>query len=80
MLTQEAERFAGHIARNHPDLAEPVEGMVEAVVELVTQPHVGRLVASRPFLHALGRPVRSLDGSEVLKDVQLPADLDAGVA
>jgi len=80
VLTQEAARFAGHIARKRPDLAEPVEVMVEAALELVTQKHIGQIVCSRPFLHALSRPVRSLDGSRVLGDASLPADLDAVVA
>lgn len=80
VLTQEAVRFVGHIAKSNPDMAEPVEVMVEAAVELVTGRHVGRVVYSRPLLHALGRPVRSLDGSRVIGDASLPADLEAVVA
>lgn len=80
VLTQEAARVAGHIARSHPDMAEPVEVMVEAALELVTGRHVGRVVTSRELLHAVARPVRSLDGQRVLGDAFLPADLDAIVA
>jgi len=77
VLTQEAARVAGHIAKNHPDMAEPMEVMVEAAVELVTGQHVGRIVHSRQLLHELARPVRSLDGERVIGDAFLPADLDA---
>jgi NAD(P)-dependent dehydrogenase (short-subunit alcohol dehydrogenase family) len=80
VLTQEAARFVGHIAKNHPDMAEPVEVMVEAAVELVTGRHVGRLVYSREILHQVARPVRSLDGAKVLGDAFLPADLEAVIA
>jgi NAD(P)-dependent dehydrogenase (short-subunit alcohol dehydrogenase family) len=80
VLTQEAARFVGHIAKSNPDMAEPVEVMVEAALELVTGRHVGRLVTSRELLHAVARPVRSLDGSRVLGDAFLPADLEAVVA
>jgi NAD(P)-dependent dehydrogenase (short-subunit alcohol dehydrogenase family) len=80
VLTQETERFVGHIARANPDMAEPVEVMVEAALELVTGRHVGQVVYSRQILHALGRPVRSLDGSRVLGDAFLSADLEAVVA
>jgi NAD(P)-dependent dehydrogenase (short-subunit alcohol dehydrogenase family) len=79
VLTQEAARFAGHIARANPDMAEPVEVMVEAALELVTEAHVGRIVSSRPLLHERARPVRSLDGATVLGDARLPVDLDAVV-
>jgi len=79
VLTQEAARFVGHIARNNPDMAEPIEVMVEAALELVTQRHVGRIAYSRPLLHSVGRPVRSLDGRDVIGDATLPADLDAVV-
>ena len=80
VLTQEAARFVGHIAKNNPDMAEPVEVMVEAALELVTERHVGQIAYSRPLLHALGRPVRSLDGSRVIGDAFLAADLAAVVA
>ena len=58
-------------------MAEPVEVMVEAALELVTGRHVGRVVTSRPFLHSIGRPVRSLDGARVVGDALMPADLEA---
>jgi hypothetical protein len=80
VLTQEAARFVGHIAKDNPDMTEPVEVMVEAALELVSGRHVGRLVSSRELLHAVGRPVRSLDGSRVLGDAFLPADLEAVVS
>jgi hypothetical protein len=80
VLTQEAARFVGHIAKQSPDLAEPVEVMVEAALALVTGSHVGRVVTSRELLHALGRRVRSLDGRREIGDALLPADLDAVIA
>jgi hypothetical protein len=75
VLTRNAADFVGHIARNNPDMAEPIEVMAEAALELVTQPHFGRIVYSRELLHQVGRPVRSLDGKQVLGDALLPADL-----
>jgi len=80
VLTQEAARFVGHIAKSNPDMTEPVEVMAEAALELVTGRHVGRVVTSRELLHAVGRPVRSLDGARVLGDAFLAADLEAVVA
>ncbi len=80
VLTQEAARFAGHIAKNHPDMAEPVEVMVEAALELVSGRHVGRVVYSRQILYETARPVRSLDGQRVLGDAFLAADLEAVIA
>jgi NAD(P)-dependent dehydrogenase (short-subunit alcohol dehydrogenase family) len=77
VLTQEAARVAGHIAREHPDMVEPMEVMVEAALELVTGRHVGRVVSSRALLHERARPVRSLDGRVVLGDALLPAELEA---
>ena len=78
VLTRNAADFVGHIARNNPDMAEPIEVMAEAALELVTQPHFGRVVYSRELLHQVGRPVRSLDGKQVLGDALLPADLSGG--
>jgi short-subunit dehydrogenase len=80
VLTQEAAQFVGHIARANPDMTESVEVIVEAAVELVTGTHTGRVVYSRPFLHSISRPVRSLDGKTVLGDAFLPADIEAVVA
>ncbi len=79
VLTQEAARFVGHIARSNPDMVEPVEVMVEAALELVTQRHLGLIAYSRSLLHAVGRPVRSVDGSALIGDAFLPADLEAMV-
>jgi NAD(P)-dependent dehydrogenase (short-subunit alcohol dehydrogenase family) len=80
VLTQETARFVGHIAKANPDMTEPVEVMVEAAIELVSERHVGRVALSRHILHERGRSVRSLDGRDVLGDAFLPADLDAVVA
>jgi hypothetical protein len=65
------------IARRNPDMAEPVEIMAEAALELCSGRHVGRVTYSRRFLHSLGLPVKSLDGQAVLGDAFLPADLDS---
>jgi len=80
VLTQEAARFAGHIARSNPDMVEPVEVVVEAALELLTQRHVGRIARSRSLLHSLGRPVRGLDGDRVIGDAFLTADPEAVIA
>jgi citronellol/citronellal dehydrogenase len=77
VLTQEAARFVGHIAKSNPDMAEPIEVMVEAALELVTERHIGQVAYSRSLLHSVGRPVRSLDGSRVIGDAFLAADLEA---
>jgi len=79
VLTQEATRVAGHIARENPDLVEPIEVVVEAALELVTERHVGRIATSRSLLHERARPVRSLDGRRQLGDAFLRADLAAPV-
>jgi hypothetical protein len=75
VLTQETARFVGHIAQRRPDMAEPMEVMVEAALELLT----GRHVASRPLLYECGRPVMSLDGCTLLGDALLPVDLEAKI-
>jgi NAD(P)-dependent dehydrogenase (short-subunit alcohol dehydrogenase family) len=80
VLTQEAARFVGHIAKSNPDMAEPIEVMVEAALELVTERHIGQIACSRALLHSVGRPVRSLDGSRVIGDAFLAADLEALIA
>jgi NAD(P)-dependent dehydrogenase (short-subunit alcohol dehydrogenase family) len=77
VLTQEAARLVGHIAKSNPDMAEPIEVMVEAALELVTERHIGQIAYSRALLHSVGRPVRSLDGSRVIGDAFLAADLEA---
>jgi len=76
VLTQGAD-YVRDIARRHPDMAEPVEMMVEAALELCTKRHVGRVVFSRDLLHSVGRKVRSLDGQTVLGDAFLGADVEA---
>jgi NAD(P)-dependent dehydrogenase (short-subunit alcohol dehydrogenase family) len=77
VLTQEAARFIGHIAKNNPDMAEPIEVMVEAALELCTERHVGQVLLSRELLHRVARPVRSLDGQTVVGDAFMPADVDS---
>jgi len=79
VLTQEAARFVGHIAKNNPDMAEPIELMTEAALELCTERHVGQVVLSRELLHRVARAVRSLDGKTVIGDAFLAADLEAVV-
>jgi NAD(P)-dependent dehydrogenase (short-subunit alcohol dehydrogenase family) len=74
VLTAGAD-YVRDIARRSPDMAEPVEVMAEAALELCRGHHVGRVTYSRRFLHSLGLPVRSLDGRTVLGDAFLPADL-----
>jgi len=76
VLTQGAD-YVRDIARQNPDMAEPVEMMVEAALELCTKRHVGRVVFSRDLLHSVGRKVRSLDGQTVLGDAFLAADVEA---
>jgi len=58
-------------------MAEPVEMMAEAALELCSGRHVGRVVFSRNIVHEVGRKVRSLDGREVLGDAFLAADVEA---
>lgn len=74
VLTQGAE-YVRHIAEKHPHMAEPVEMMVEAALELCSRPHVGQVCFSRDILHSVGRSVKSLDGKQELGDAFLPADL-----
>lgn len=78
VLTSGAD-YVREIARRSPDMAEPVEMMAEAALELCTGSHVGRVTYSRRFLHSLGRSVKSLDGLLVLGDAFLPADLESTV-
>jgi len=78
VLTQGAD-YVRDIARRNPDMVESVEVMAEAALELCSGRHVGQVVFSRELLHAVGRPVRSLDGSEVLGDAFLAADPEATV-
>lgn len=76
VLTQGAAKYVAHIARANPDMVEPVEVMVEAALELVTERHVGLTVLSRNLLHEVARAVKSLDSEQVLGDAFLPASLD----
>ena len=76
VLTQGAD-YVRDIARKNPDMAEPVETMAEAALELCTGRHVGQVVFSRDILHRVGRKVRSLDGKTVLGDAFLGADVEA---
>jgi NAD(P)-dependent dehydrogenase (short-subunit alcohol dehydrogenase family) len=78
VLTSGAE-YVRDIARRNPDMAEPVEVMVEAALELCSARHVGRVTYSRRLLHSLGLSVRSLDGKTVLGDAFLPADVEGSV-
>lgn len=75
VLTQGAD-YVRDIARKHPHMAEPVEMMVEAAMELCTNRHVAQVVFSRDIVHAVGRKVMSLDGKTVLGDAFLAADLE----
>ena len=77
VLTQHAARFVGELAKNNPDMVEPVEVMVEAAIELCSERHVGEVIFSRELLHRIARPVRSLDGGRVIGDSFLAADLEA---
>jgi NAD(P)-dependent dehydrogenase (short-subunit alcohol dehydrogenase family) len=75
VLTSGAD-YVRDIARRNPDMAEPVEVMAEAALELCSGTHVGRVTYSRRLLHSLGLDVKSLDGKSVLGDAFIPADLD----
>ncbi len=79
VLTQGAD-YVRDIARKNPDMAEPVEMMAEAALELCTGRHIGEVVLSRDLLHRVGRKVRSLDGKTILGDAFLPADVEANSA
>ena len=72
VYTSMLEQFSEVMARR-PDMVEPVEMMAEAALELCTGSHVGRVVYSRDLLHATGRPLRNLDGSQVIGDAFTPA-------
>ena len=76
VLTQGAD-YVRDIARKSPDMAEPVEMMAEAALELCTERHVGEVVFSRDIVHRVGRKVHSLDGKTVLGDAFLLADVEA---
>lgn len=63
--TPGADALVGDVMDANPDIVEPLELFVEAVVALATcDPAIttGRILYSRPFLADLGREVRALDG------------------
>jgi citronellol/citronellal dehydrogenase len=68
--------YVRDIAVRRPDMVEPVEMMAEAALELCSQRHVGRVVFSRDILHAVGRPLRSLDGQRIIGDAFTLADIN----
>jgi NAD(P)-dependent dehydrogenase (short-subunit alcohol dehydrogenase family) len=76
VLTEGAD-YVRDIARRNPDMVEPVEMMAEAALELCTGHHVGRVVLSRDVVHETGGAVRSLDGTRLLGDAFLNADVEA---
>jgi hypothetical protein len=76
VLTSGAE-YVREIARQNPDMAEPVEIMAEAALALCHRSIVGQICYSRRLVHSLGLMVNSLDGKSVLGDAFLPANLDA---
>jgi citronellol/citronellal dehydrogenase len=68
--------YVRDIALRRPDMVEPVEMMAEAALELCSNRHVGQVVFSRDILHAVARPLRSLDGKRVIGDAFTLADLE----
>ena len=68
VLTQDAQAFAGVLAETHPEQIESMESMVEAALALCHGSLSGLAILSRDLLHMLQRPIRSLDGREVLSD------------
>ncbi len=64
------------IALRGPVMVEPVEMMAEAALELCSHRHVGQVVFSRDILHAVARPLRSLDGRRVIGDAFTLADIE----
>jgi 3-oxoacyl-[acyl-carrier protein] reductase len=73
VMTEGAD-YVREIARRSPDMAEPVEVMAEAALELCSGRHIGQVSYSRQLLHSLGRKVMSLDGQLELGDAFIPAD------
>ncbi len=67
--------YVRDIALRRPDMVEPVE-MAEAALELCSQRHVGQVVLSRDILHAVARPVRSLDGKRIIGDAFTLAEIN----
>lgn len=75
VLTPGAE-YVRDIALRRPDMVEPLEVMAEAALELCAASHCGQVCFSRRLLHAVRRPVMSLDGQTLLGDATLAAQLD----
>jgi NAD(P)-dependent dehydrogenase (short-subunit alcohol dehydrogenase family) len=73
VMTEGAD-YVRDIARRSPDMAEPVEVMAEAALELCSAIHIGQVCYSRQLLHSLGLKVMSLDGKLELGDAFIPAD------
>jgi NAD(P)-dependent dehydrogenase (short-subunit alcohol dehydrogenase family) len=64
--TPGADALVGATLDANPNIVEPLELFVEAVLALTTcdpRTITGRILYSRPFLAELGREVRALDGS-----------------
>ncbi len=74
VMTPGAEHIRA-IAEKRPDMVEPVEMMAEGALELCTGRHVAQIVYSRDILHRVARPLKSLDGKEVIGDAFTLADL-----
>jgi citronellol/citronellal dehydrogenase len=67
--TPGAEAHIGDVMDAHPEIVEPVEIIAEGALALATcdpAKLTGRILYSGPLLTELGRPVRSLDGTEVV--------------
>ncbi|MBJ20712.1 MAG: SDR family NAD(P)-dependent oxidoreductase [bacterium] len=78
VLTTGAD-YVRDIARKNPDWVEPVEMMAEGALELCTGRHVGRVITSRDIVHYAARKVHSLDGTQVLGDAFMLADVESTV-
>ncbi|WP_372797726.1 SDR family NAD(P)-dependent oxidoreductase [Litorivivens sp.] len=78
VLTSGAD-YVRNIARNNPDMVEPVEMMAEAALALCSRSLVGLTAYSRQLVHSLGLEVHSLDGTTVLGDAFAPADVNTTV-
>ncbi len=77
IVLTEGASYVRDIARKNPDMVEPVEMMAEAALALCSGRHVGQVTYSRSIVHALGRPVKSLDGKTILGDAFLEADVES---
>lgn len=68
--------YVRDIALRRPDMVEPVEMMAEAALALCTGSMVGQVTYSRQLIHALGRPLKALDGKTVIGDAFTLVDFD----